>query len=179
MENTTLSDRIHEILAETKVTQMQLAIDAGVSKGLVTQWMNGGTKSINLEAARNLGRVHGYNPAWIMRGEGGKRGADTTFKGAPRSHDLNRLLAELEDIESMGPQWAALAQAITMLVRKLKETQSEARHEHLTPEMREIVQKLCLLDKTGGKARELAIDEINQVIAGPKPKSPKRVKKAS
>lgn len=171
IDTTTLAGRILVILAETNVTRMQLAKDAGVSKGLVTQWVNQDVQTINLDAARKIGRIHGYNPGWIMRGEGDKKGPDTTFKDAPRSHDLNRLLAELEDVETMGPQWAELAQAITMLVRKLKEAQRMARHDHLTPEMRTIIEKLCAIDKDDGETRTHVIEDVTVVLADRKPRS--------
>jgi transcriptional regulator with XRE-family HTH domain len=177
--HTTLSDRIHQILRETGRRQNQLADDAGVSKGLVSQWLKDQVQSINLDAARSIARVHGYNPAWVMRGELPIKGPDTTFNSPPRNADLNRLMAEMEDMESLGPQWAELAQAITALVKRLKETQKIARHEHLTPEMRPIVENLCAIDKKGGEDREHTIQQVSKVLAGPRPRVPVKKQHAS
>lgn len=174
-----LSERIRKILRDTGSTQTKLAGDAGVSKGLVTQWINEDVLSISLDAAREIGRIHGYNPGWVMRGEGPEKGPDSTFAASPRNSDLNRLISELEDVESMGPQWADLAQAITMLVRRLKETQKIARHEHLTPEMRGIVETLCKIDKAGGEEREHLISQVSAVLRGPREREIGKKKHAS
>lgn len=176
---TTLPDRIRQILRDTGRNQKQLADDARVSKGLVTQWLNDAVQTVNIEAARNIGRVHGYNPAWVMLGELPEKGPDTTFKEKPRSPDIGRLMAELEDVEAMGPQWADLAQAITALVRRLKDAQRIARHEHLTPEMRAVVEKLCEIDRKGGDDRDHALAQITRMLAGPKPRAIARKQKAS
>lgn len=176
---TTLSDRIAQILQETGRKQNQLADDAGVSKGLITQWLKEEVRSINLDAARSIARVHGYNPAWVMRGELPVKGPDTTFNSPPRNADLSRLMIEMEDMESLGPQWAELAQAITALVKRLKETQKIARHEHLTPEMRAIVEKLCAIDKKAGEDREHTIQQVALLLAGPKPRASVKQQKAS
>ncbi|NPT59060.1 helix-turn-helix domain-containing protein [Paraburkholderia elongata] len=167
-----LSERIRKIIRDTKRKQIELAADAGVSKGLVSQWLKGTTASISLDAARNIARVHGYNPGWVMRGESPEKGPDSTFVAQPRSADLNRLLAELEDVESMGPQWAELAQAITALVHRLKEAQKMARLDYLTSEMRAIVESLSKIDKAGGEEREHVIGQISHILRGPKTRLP-------
>jgi transcriptional regulator with XRE-family HTH domain len=177
--HTTLSDRIHQILRETGRKQNQLADDAGVSKGLVSQWIKEQVQSINLEAARSIARVHGYNPAWVMRGELPIKGPDTTFNSPPRNADLNRLMMELEDIESLGPQWAELAQAITTLVKRLKDAQKLARHEHLTPEMRSIVEKLCAIDRKKDEDREHTIKQVSHLLAERRARVQTKKKEAS
>jgi transcriptional regulator with XRE-family HTH domain len=163
MVKTTLSERIQQVLRETGRNQRELADDAGVSKALVTQWLNESTQSIGIDVARAIAGVHGYNPAWVMLGELPVNGPDTTFKGRrPRSADINRLVTELEGVHSMGPAGGALVRAFTALVKALNVSQQ---NEQLTPEMSVVVSKLCAIDKKGGADREHVIQQISLLLA--------------
>jgi SOS-response transcriptional repressor LexA len=73
-----LEDRIRAILNETQAGQNELAEAAGVSKGTVNQWLDGKIKSIKLEYAVGIQKRWGYNPVWIVMGEGEKKTADIT-----------------------------------------------------------------------------------------------------
>jgi transcriptional regulator with XRE-family HTH domain len=60
-----LSERIKEILAETGVSQVELARVAGVSKTAVGLWKNGPTLEIDYASAMKIGKKYGYNPEWV------------------------------------------------------------------------------------------------------------------
>jgi len=68
-----LEDRIRAILNETQAEQIELAEAAGVTKGTVNQWLDGKIKSIKLEYAVGIQKRWGYNPVWIVMGEGEKK----------------------------------------------------------------------------------------------------------
>ncbi|MBJ9659838.1 LexA family protein [Burkholderia gladioli] len=68
-----LEDRIRTILHETQAEQIELAEAAGVTKGTVTQWLDGKIKSIKLEYAVGIQKRWGYNPVWIVMGQGKKK----------------------------------------------------------------------------------------------------------
>ncbi|WP_420211049.1 LexA family protein [Burkholderia aenigmatica] len=69
----TLEDRIRAVLSETKAGQVELADAAGVTKGTVSQWLDGKIKSIKLEYAVGIQKRWGYNPVWLVMGEGDKK----------------------------------------------------------------------------------------------------------
>lgn len=78
----TLDERVKTILKETKAEQIELAEAAGVSKGTVTQWLDGKIKSIKLEYAIGIQKRWGYSPVWIVLGEGPKKIARATISPA-------------------------------------------------------------------------------------------------
>lgn len=65
-----LADRVKAILDEQKLKPIELAKAAGVTKGLVSQWLSGIAKSMGYEAAAKLNRKYGYDLVWLMKGEG-------------------------------------------------------------------------------------------------------------
>lgn len=69
----TLEDRIRAVLSETRAEQVELADAAGVTKGTVSQWLDGKIKSIKLEYAVGIQKRYGYNPVWLVMGEGEKK----------------------------------------------------------------------------------------------------------
>lgn len=69
----TLDQRIQTILDETGAEQNGLAQAAGVTKGTVSQWLDGKIKSIKLEYAVGIQKRYGYNAVWIVMGEGEKK----------------------------------------------------------------------------------------------------------
>jgi transcriptional regulator with XRE-family HTH domain len=166
----TLKERIEQILSETKISQAQLARDAGVSKSMITFWRNESVQTIDIEAARKIGRLHNFNPQWIALGEGDPHGRDDTFGQPARSADLNRLLVDLQEFEAAGPPWDQMAAALSALVRRLHEAQTAAQRDGLTPEMRDIVSELAKIDHAGGERRAILIANITDHIRGPRPR---------
>lgn len=75
----TLEDRIRAVLSETQAEQVELADAAGVTKGTVSQWLDGKIKSIKLEYAVGIQKRYGYNPVWLVMGEGEKKIAGAGF----------------------------------------------------------------------------------------------------
>lgn len=67
-----LQERVAEVLQEQKLKPSELAIIAGVTKGLVSQWINGPSKSMSYEAAKKINRRYGYEVDWLMSGSGPK-----------------------------------------------------------------------------------------------------------
>ncbi|EGD06606.1 putative phage repressor [Burkholderia sp. TJI49] len=61
------------MLSETRAEQVELADAAGVTKGTVSQWLDGKIKSIKLEYAVGIQKRYGYNPVWLVMGEGEKK----------------------------------------------------------------------------------------------------------
>lgn len=72
MPGMALSDRIGEIMAAKSWSQAELARQAGVSRSLVGQWLEGDTKTIGYDIARTLQRTSGFSLHWIITGEGTK-----------------------------------------------------------------------------------------------------------
>lgn len=68
-------------LAERRVDQVDIAKAAGVTKGAVTQWLNGGIKSIKMPYALGIERTYGYNHRWLVMGEEPKMAADRNKEG--------------------------------------------------------------------------------------------------
>jgi hypothetical protein len=72
-----LRDRIVEILADNEgLRPVDIAKWAGCSRGLVTQWMTGETKSMGYRFATKINQRTGYRVAWLMNGELPKRDED-------------------------------------------------------------------------------------------------------
>lgn len=69
--------RVAEILKDQKITQVELANVADVTKGLVNQWISGVAKSMSYDAAQRLGKKYGYELDWLLKGEGNKFDGNT------------------------------------------------------------------------------------------------------
>lgn len=67
-----LRERVLVILDEQKLKPIALAKVAGVSKGLVSQWLKGTRKSMGFDAATKLHKRFGYEIAWLVNGDGAK-----------------------------------------------------------------------------------------------------------
>jgi transcriptional regulator with XRE-family HTH domain len=67
-----LKERVAEILKDQGINQTQLADAAGVTKGWVSQWMDGQGKSMDYDAAVALHRKFKYAVRWLIKGEGPK-----------------------------------------------------------------------------------------------------------
>lgn len=64
--------RIADILREQKITAAELGRVAKVTKGLVSQWVNGPSQSMSYDSAKNIGAKWGYAVEWLMKGDGPK-----------------------------------------------------------------------------------------------------------
>jgi phage repressor protein C with HTH and peptisase S24 domain len=64
----TLAERV-QIVVDAGYTQAQLARLAKVSTSAVTQWLNGGTKTLKAEVALALQRGTGFSADWLVSGK--------------------------------------------------------------------------------------------------------------
>lgn len=67
-----LKDRIREAMEAAKLTPAGLATATKKTKGAVTQWLDGTTKSLKAETADKLQTATGYRASWIISGKGEK-----------------------------------------------------------------------------------------------------------
>lgn len=103
--NATLEARVAQILEEQKIKPVELATVAGVSKGLVSQWMDGSRKSMGFDAATRINRRYGYAIAWLMKGDSPKmasdpapaRGADVSDQALEIARAWEQLSAVCQD----------------------------------------------------------------------------------
>lgn len=65
----TLQERVALILEEQTLKPIELADVAGVTKGLVSQWLNGDRKKMGFDAATKLHRKYGYAINWLIKGD--------------------------------------------------------------------------------------------------------------
>jgi SOS-response transcriptional repressor LexA len=64
--------RVAEVLQDQEIKPIALARVAGVTKGLVSQWVNGPAQSMSYESAKKLSAKYGYSIDWLMKGTGPK-----------------------------------------------------------------------------------------------------------
>jgi hypothetical protein len=76
----TLADRIKEAFGNRKPAEIARAVKR--SKGAVTQWLDGTTKSLKADTADAMETATGYRAAWIISGKGPKLTAESSRKGA-------------------------------------------------------------------------------------------------
>ena len=62
--------RIKEAIERSGVDVMDVANKCGISRQAVYKWMRGETKSISGENLVALAAVTGYDPTWLITGEG-------------------------------------------------------------------------------------------------------------
>lgn len=92
---------MHELVEDLKkkgFDQVDVAKVAGVSKGTVTQWLDGSIKSIKLEHAMEIEERFGYNHVWIVLGRGDKM-ADKGG-GRPLASSRDEAMFELLDVHA-------------------------------------------------------------------------------
>lgn len=70
-----LSERLHTVIAETGIDQVELGRVMGVTKGAVNQLLNGSIQSLKLEYALGAQERFGYNAVWLVLGKGPKKGS--------------------------------------------------------------------------------------------------------
>lgn len=68
MMNTTLPQRLKEVMEALDLNQPQFGDLVGATKGAVNQWLSGLSKSIDPEYAFKLQRKSGYSAEWLMFG---------------------------------------------------------------------------------------------------------------
>jgi len=68
-----LSERVKYILSDAKIEQGDLIQASGASKSVVSQWLSGAIKSMNLNFALEIERKYGYNHIWLMSNEGARK----------------------------------------------------------------------------------------------------------
>lgn len=69
----TLQERIQLVVDELRakeIDQVALGKAAGVSKGAVTQWLNGAIKTMKLQYAVGIQKTYGYSAIWLVLDEG-------------------------------------------------------------------------------------------------------------
>lgn len=66
----TLAERVLEAIGNRKPADVARAV--GMSGGAVSQWRNGGIKSLKAETAAKLEKLTGYNATWLATGKGPK-----------------------------------------------------------------------------------------------------------
>ncbi|WP_280192123.1 LexA family transcriptional regulator [Delftia sp. PS-11] len=64
-----LKDRIREAFASTGLTQTAFAAKIGVSKGAVSQWLNGTNQDLRGANAQAIEGLTGYRAGWLVNGE--------------------------------------------------------------------------------------------------------------
>lgn len=119
----TLADRIKEAFGDAKPSQIARATKR--SKGAVTQWLDGTTKSLKGDTAALMEAATGYRAAWIVSGKGPRRVSD--MAEAPSQEEL----ALLVDFRSL------LAEDQAELTAEVKARARKAR-AHVAKAMREL-----------------------------------------
>ena len=89
-----LGERVRAVLSEQGVKPIELAKVAGVSKGLVSQWLSGQRLSMGYEAAHKINRKYGYSANWLMKGDGPKMAG-----GKVEEHSAERPPFQIESPE--------------------------------------------------------------------------------
>jgi phage repressor protein C with HTH and peptisase S24 domain len=77
-EMKTWHERLQEALAESGMTQTELASRVGVSSASVSDWLSGKSKDIKGSHAYKIERALNISLAWLFDNEGPKRLTDTT-----------------------------------------------------------------------------------------------------
>lgn len=96
------------ILDDQKIRQAELVKVAGVSKGLVSQWLNDQRESMGYDAAQKIHRKYGYAMDWLMTGKGTKKNGalPTPDPSVPSYADLSTLEADLiARYRAADPRW--------------------------------------------------------------------------
>lgn len=71
---TTLAERTRQLLTDLEIDQVGLASIACVTKGAVNQWLTSKpTATMKARAAYSIADKKGYNPRWLILGEGPER----------------------------------------------------------------------------------------------------------
>lgn len=68
----TLQERLREALADSRISQSELARRVGLSRGAVSFWFNGITKELTSDNLLAAAQALGVNPVWLGSGKGPK-----------------------------------------------------------------------------------------------------------
>lgn len=71
--NTTLAERISDLIEEKGCTVSELANAAGVKPPSVSDWLNGKTKTLKSATALRVARFFGVNILWLTEGTGPRK----------------------------------------------------------------------------------------------------------
>ena len=66
----TFAQRLQILIDSKKISQLDLANGVGVSGPMVTNWLNGKTKSVRRTTLQKLSAFFGCNIEWLASGEG-------------------------------------------------------------------------------------------------------------
>lgn len=68
----TLADRLRQIMEDQKINQVDLAAVAGCTKGRINQILrdNDPTEALRASYGFNIAERYGYEPKWVITGEG-------------------------------------------------------------------------------------------------------------
>lgn len=90
----TVAERLAYALAIRNISQSELARKAGVTRGTISNVMNGVAKGFNAEVSLKVARALNVDPYWLVLGEG-KATDDTIQTGIPEeAGDVIRRLPE-------------------------------------------------------------------------------------
>lgn len=89
-----LKNRVQDILFKHGLKPVELADAAGVTKGLVSQWMKGDRTNMGYDAAKRLSQRYGYAINWLIEGKGPKMASDQA-RANERGADLSDLALEI------------------------------------------------------------------------------------
>ena len=81
-----ISDRIARAVELSKKSRAQLAAEIGVSPSAISQWINGGIKTLKAESASALERATGVRSAWLIDGTPPMMVIDTNVTGSSVGH---------------------------------------------------------------------------------------------
>lgn len=73
-----LKDRIREVMESTNMTKSQFARAMGVSRGAVSQWLEGDIKGLRASTASKMEKLSGFSYKWIVTGRGAKMASGPT-----------------------------------------------------------------------------------------------------
>lgn len=91
-----LANRLHAVIEETGIDQVELARVMGVTKGAVNQLLKGDIQSLKLEYAVGVQDTFGYNAVWLVLGKGPKKGAGSVEEAVESANrGQNRPLSDI------------------------------------------------------------------------------------
>lgn len=120
----TLADRVSEAIKNSGVSAEAIADACDISVQAVYKWKNGLTKTIAGKNLVPLAILTGYEPKWLVSGEGKKSSKTNLFK----AEEFAPLYAVrdpiLEDLAALDPEdadvWRAQIRAAAIKARKAK-----------------------------------------------------------
>lgn len=108
-----LQERISAVLREQDISAAGLARIAKVTRSLVSQWLNGPSKTMSYEPAKNISAAYGYAVDWLMDGSGSKMA--TTGTAAPQAQITAKTPDEAEillEYRKLTPSWKQAVRSI-------------------------------------------------------------------